>query len=83
MKDFEINLAAEIVVDTVLQEDVDIMSVREILEDEREEWVFFDADYQPYHLPEESDEEAGQIRERVREILDGLRDRVEMVSRDD
>jgi hypothetical protein len=82
MKDFEINLAAEIVVDSVLQEDVDLMSVREILESEREEWVFFDRDDQPHTLDEETEEEAEQIRARVREILEALRDRVEMVSRD-
>lgn len=82
MKDSEINLAAEIVVDTVLQEDVDLMSVREILESERDEWTFFDQDFQPYTLPEETEEEATRIQARVREILDGLRDRVEMVSRD-
>lgn len=83
MNDFEITLAAECVIDTILAEEVDLMSVREILEDQREYWGYFDAsDGEHHELPEETDDEAVAIKLRVREILEGLRDRVEYVSRD-
>lgn len=80
MSENDILNAASIVVDTILGEDIDLMSVGEILADEREGWVFYDQNDRPYHLAEETEEEAVQIREKAQEIMDYLRDRVEMFS---